>query len=97
MHIDADSFAATVDAGPVRGFASHAGAAHRGEDWGDDLVAEGEQGGDGACGECPVGGGLFRCELRPKARIFRIMRKISRRVAAGTERSELACSVSEHP
>ena len=40
----------TVDAGPVRGFASHAWAAHRGEDRGDDLVAQGEQGGDGARG-----------------------------------------------
>ena len=44
MHVDADSFVVTVDACPVRGFASHAGAAHRGEDRGDDLVAEGEQG-----------------------------------------------------
>jgi hypothetical protein len=48
LHIDADSFVVAVDAGPVRGFASHAWAAHRGQDWGDDLVAEGEQGGDGA-------------------------------------------------
>ena len=50
MHIDAESFVVTVDAGPVRGFASHAGAADAGEDRGDDLVAEGEQGGDGARG-----------------------------------------------
>ena len=53
LHVDADLFVVTVDACPVRGFASHAGAAHRGEDRSDDLVAEGEQGGDGACGECP--------------------------------------------
>jgi len=53
LHIDADSFVVAVDAGPVRGFASHAGAAHRGEDRGDDLVAQGEQGGGGACGGCP--------------------------------------------
>ena len=48
MHIDTDSFVVAVDAGPVRGFASHPGAAHRGEDRSDDLVAQGEQGGDGA-------------------------------------------------
>ena len=52
MHIDADSFVVAVDACPVRGFASHAGAAHRGEDRADDLVAQGEQGGDRACGGC---------------------------------------------
>jgi hypothetical protein len=39
LHIDADSFVVTVDGCPVRGFTSHARAAHRGEDWGDDLVA----------------------------------------------------------
>ena len=43
MHIDAESFVVTVDACPVRGFASHAGAAHRGQDRGDDLVAQGGQ------------------------------------------------------
>ena len=32
----------------IRGFASHLRAADPGEDRGDDLVAEGEQGGDGA-------------------------------------------------
>ena len=36
LHIDADSFAVTVDTGPVRGFASHPGTAHRGQDRGDD-------------------------------------------------------------
>ena len=51
MHVDAESFVVTVDAGQVRGFASQAGAAHRGEDRGDDLVAQGEQGGDGARGQ----------------------------------------------
>src|SRR6476659_6470719 len=50
LHIDTDSFVVTVDAGPVRGFASHAGAAQPGEDRGDDLVAQGEQGGDRALG-----------------------------------------------
>ena len=50
LHIDTDSFVVAVDAGPVRGFASHARAAQPGEDRGDDLVAEGEQGGDRACG-----------------------------------------------
>ena len=51
LHVDADSFVVAVDACPVRGFASQAGAAHRGEDRGDDLVAQGEQGGDGAGGQ----------------------------------------------
>ena len=53
MHIDTDLFVVAVDAGPVRGFASHARAAQPGEDRGDDLIAEGEQGGDRACGGCP--------------------------------------------
>jgi hypothetical protein len=50
LHVDADSFVVTVDAGPVRGFAAHGRAAHRREDRGDDLVAQGQQGGDGARG-----------------------------------------------
>ena len=37
-----------VDGGPVGGFAAAAGAADAGEDRGDDLVAEGEEGGDSA-------------------------------------------------
>ena len=48
LHVDAESFIVTVDACPVRGFASHPWATDSGEDGGDDLVAEGEQGGDGA-------------------------------------------------
>jgi len=64
LHIDTDSFVVTVDAGPVHGFASHAWAAYRGEDRGDDPVGEGEQGGDGArpssapsgCHEAPAPG-----------------------------------------
>jgi hypothetical protein len=48
LHADAEGFVVAVDDGPVRGFASAAGAADAGEDRGDDLVAEGEQGSDGA-------------------------------------------------
>ena len=48
MHADAQGLVVTVDEGPVRGLARLAGAAHAGEDRGDDLVADGEQGGDGA-------------------------------------------------
>lgn len=44
-------FEVAVDAGPVRGFASHARAAYRGQDRGDDLDAQGQQGGDGARGQ----------------------------------------------
>ncbi|KMV15231.1 hypothetical protein ACT16_23020 [Mycobacterium heckeshornense] len=51
MHVDADSFVVTVDAGPVRGFASHLGATDPCEDGADDLIAQGEQGGDGARGQ----------------------------------------------
>ena len=47
LHVDADLLVVAVDGGPGCGFAAHAGAAHAGEDGGDDLVAEGEQGGDG--------------------------------------------------
>jgi hypothetical protein len=53
LHVNADSFVVAVNAGPVRGFASHPRAAHRGEDRGDDLVAQDEQGGDGARGQRP--------------------------------------------
>ena len=35
----------------MRGFASHVGAAHRSEDRGDDLIAQGEQGGNGSRGQ----------------------------------------------
>lgn len=53
MHGDADLFVVLVDGGPVGGLAAEAGAADAGEDGGDDMLAEGEQGGDGAGG---VGG-----------------------------------------
>jgi hypothetical protein len=43
-------FVVAVDAGPVRGLASLAGAADAGEDRCDDLVTECEQGCDGAGG-----------------------------------------------
>jgi len=49
--MDADLFVVTVDACPLRGFASHAGAADPGEDRGDDPVTQGEQGGDRARGQ----------------------------------------------
>jgi hypothetical protein len=39
-----------VDGGPDAGFAAPAGASNAGEDGGDNLVAEGEQGSDGAGG-----------------------------------------------
>src|SRR6266567_6040421 len=48
LHAGAEALVVAVDAGPVRGLASPAGAADPGQDRGDDLVAEGEQGGDGA-------------------------------------------------
>jgi hypothetical protein len=50
LHADAEGLVVAVHAGPGGGLASHAGAADPGEDRGDDLVAEGEQGGDGAGG-----------------------------------------------
>ena len=53
LHIDADSFVVAVDAGPGAGFAAHPWAADAGEDGRDDLVAQGEQRGDGARGGCP--------------------------------------------
>src|SRR5258708_24500048 len=48
LHADAEGLVVAVDGGPVRWHASAARAAHAREDGGDDLVAEGEQGGDGA-------------------------------------------------
>jgi hypothetical protein len=39
-----------VDPGPVSRFAAHAGAADSGQDRGNDVIAEGEQGADGAGG-----------------------------------------------
>jgi hypothetical protein len=52
LHADAEIFIVPVDGGPGGGLASLAlGAADAGEDGGDDLVAQGEQGGDGARGQ----------------------------------------------
>src|SRR5258708_9406008 len=48
LHADAEGLVVAVDGGPVRWHASAARAAHAREDGGDDLVAEGEKGGDGA-------------------------------------------------
>ena len=50
LHVDADLLVVAVDAGPGDRFAPHPGAADPGEDRPDDLLAEGEQGGDGARG-----------------------------------------------
>jgi hypothetical protein len=50
LHAGAEGFVVAVDGSPVGGLASYAGAADPGQDGGDDLVAEGEQGGDGAGG-----------------------------------------------
>ncbi len=49
QHADAEGFVVTVDLGPAGGFASHPQAADAG-DGGDNLVAQDEQGGDGAGG-----------------------------------------------
>ena len=48
LHADAQSLVVAVDAGPVSRLAAPAGAADAGQDRGDDVVAEGEQGGDGS-------------------------------------------------
>ena len=48
LHVDADLLVVTVDAGPGDGLASHAWAADAGEDRCDGLLAQGQQGGDGA-------------------------------------------------
>src|SRR5260370_22131842 len=50
LHAEAEALVVTVDRGPVRGLAAHAGGADSGDDRGDDLVAEDEQRGDGAGG-----------------------------------------------
>ena len=50
MHADAQGLVVAVGGGPDSGLASHPGAADSGQDRGDDLVAEGEQGADGAGG-----------------------------------------------
>ena len=50
LHADAEGLVVSVDGGPVCGFAAEPGAADTGQDGADDLVAEGEQAGDGAGG-----------------------------------------------
>ena len=50
LHADAEGFVVAVDGGPGGGFAALAGAADAGQDRGDDLVAEGQHGGDGTGG-----------------------------------------------
>ena len=62
LHADAEVLVVAVDGGPDLRFASHAGAADPGEDRRDDVVAEGEEGSDGAGGlrrdvvaACPAG------------------------------------------
>src|ERR1035441_800565 len=47
LYADAEGLIVAVDAGPDGGLASQPGAADAGEYRSDDLVAEGEQGGDG--------------------------------------------------
>src|SRR5205807_1784528 len=50
LHADAQGLVVAVGGGPDLGFAAHAGAADPGKDRGDDVIAEGEQGADGAGG-----------------------------------------------
>jgi len=50
LHAGAEAFVVAVDAGVCLGWPSWFGSADAGEDRGDDLVAEGEQRGDGAGG-----------------------------------------------
>ena len=50
LHVDPQGFVVAVDLGPGFGFAALSWAADSGQDRGDDVVAEGEQGGDGAGG-----------------------------------------------
>jgi hypothetical protein len=47
---DAEDLVVAVDGGPGLGFAADAAAADPGQDGRDDMVAEGEQRGDGAGG-----------------------------------------------
>ena len=50
LHVDADLLVVAVNVGPGGRFASPAGAADAGEDRCEDLLAQGQQGGDGARG-----------------------------------------------
>jgi len=48
VHVEPEGFVVAVDAGPGGGFASPSWAADTGQDGADDLLAQGEQVGDGA-------------------------------------------------
>lgn len=50
LHVDAEGFVVAVDEGPGGGFASQAWAADTGQDGCDDLLTQGQEGGDGAGG-----------------------------------------------
>jgi hypothetical protein len=57
LHVGAEGFVVAVGAGPPGGFASGWRGAHAGQDRGNGLVTEGQQGGDKAGGvrECSSG------------------------------------------
>jgi hypothetical protein len=48
LYANPESLVVTVDVGPVCGLSAPAGAADSGQDGRDDVIAEGELGGDGA-------------------------------------------------
>ena len=50
LQVDAEGFVVAVDGGPGDGFAAFSWAADTGDDGRVDLVAQGEEGGDGAGG-----------------------------------------------
>jgi len=50
LHAGAEVLGVAVGGSPDFGFAARAGAADAGEDRGDDVVAQGDQGADGAGG-----------------------------------------------
>jgi hypothetical protein len=50
LHVDPEGFVVSVGLGPVSGLAAASWAADAGQDRADDLVTQGEQGGDGAGG-----------------------------------------------
>jgi len=47
LQVDPQGFVVAIDGGPDHGFAAHSWAADTGDGGRDDLVAEGEEGGDG--------------------------------------------------
>ena len=51
VHLGAGPFVGAADVSPCGGCAAGTGAADTGQDGGDYLVAQGEQGGDGARGQ----------------------------------------------